>query len=225
MFTRIGGQTRNYIAALDAATGAATAWNPNAGFVVHALAVSGTTVYAGGWFTTIGGQSRNYIAALDAVTGNATAWNPDPGGDRPYGFALAVSGSTVYAGGGFTSIGGQSRNMIAALDAATGAATAWNPNASGSVSALAISGSTIYAGGGFTSIGGRTRNHIAALDAATGNATAWNPNASGGVSALAVSGSTVYVGGDFTSIGGEPRQGFAQFDFPRPAAAKHWPIY
>ena len=43
----------------------------------------------------------------------------------------AVSGSTVYAGGDFTSIGGQTRNYIAALDATTGAATAWNPNASG----------------------------------------------------------------------------------------------
>ena len=42
-----------------------------------------------------------------------------------------MSGSTVYAGGGFTSIGGQARNSIAALDATTGAATAWDPNASG----------------------------------------------------------------------------------------------
>jgi len=228
-FTSIGGQTRSFIAALDAATGNATAWNPNAGFVVQALAVSGTTVYAGGWFTTIGGQSRNFIAALDAVTGNATAWNPDPGGDYPYVFALAVSGSTVYAGGGFTSIGGQSRNMIAALDAATGSATAWNPDASGGVSALAVFGTTVYAGGQFTSIGGRTRNYIAALDAATGQATAWNPNASGGsptgVSGLAVSGSTVYAGGSFTTIGGQIRPYFAQFDIPRPMAAKHWRLY
>ena len=40
------------------------------------LAVSGGTVYAGGWFTSIGGQARSYIAALDAVTGQATSWNP-----------------------------------------------------------------------------------------------------------------------------------------------------
>ncbi|GIW09481.1 MAG: hypothetical protein KatS3mg061_0538 [Dehalococcoidia bacterium] len=44
-------------------------------------------------------------------------------------YALAVSGSTVYVGGGFTSVGGQTRNRLAALDAATGNVTSWNPNA------------------------------------------------------------------------------------------------
>ena len=110
--------------------GLATAWNPNANGTVYALAVSGSTVYAGGDFTSIGGQARNRIAALDATTGLATAWNPNANSYRVD--ALAVSGSTVYAGGYFTSIGGQARNRIAALDAATGLATAWNPNANGS---------------------------------------------------------------------------------------------
>ena len=71
---------------------------------------------------------------------------------------LAVSGSTVYAGGDFTSIGGQTRNRIAALDAATGLATAWDPDADNRVLALAVSGSTVYAGGQFTRIGGKPRN-------------------------------------------------------------------
>jgi hypothetical protein len=80
-----------------------------------------------------------------------------------------VSGSTVYAGGGFTSIGGQARNRIAALDATAGTATAWNPNASGSVWALAVSGSTVYAGGYFTSMGGRPQTYLARMgDNSTG---------------------------------------------------------
>jgi len=38
-------------------------------------------------------------------------------------YSLAVSGSVVYSGGHFTSIGGQNRNGFAALDASTGNAT------------------------------------------------------------------------------------------------------
>jgi hypothetical protein len=227
-FSSIGGQTRNYIAALDATTGSVLPWNPNANDTVAALAVSGSTVYAGGEFHSIGGQTRNHIAALDPATGAATSWNPDAGGaGYPYVSALVVSGTTVYAGGSFSSIGGQSRNNIAALDStvATGNATAWDPNANSAVNALAVSGSTVYAGGGFRTIGGASRNYIAALDATvnTNNATAWNPNASGTVSswnpdasgdvnALAVSGSIVYAGGFFTTIGGATRNYVAALD-------------
>ena len=232
-FTTIGGQTRNLIAALDAATCAATAWNPNATGdlyypTVRALAVSGSTVYAGGWFTHIGGQARNCIAALDAVTGAATAWNPNLSGVSSAStvYALAVSGSTVYAGGDFTTIGGQTRNNIAALDAATGGATAWNPNANGRLWALAVTGSKVYAGGWFTSIGGQSRYYIAALDAGTGAATVWNPNMRvvGGVYALSVFGPTVYVGGACRTVGGDARPHFAQFDTP-PNAVGHWRLY
>ena len=134
-----------------------------------------------------------------------------------FGTALAVSGNTVYAGGNFTTIGGQSLNNVAALDVSTGNATSWNANANGSVLALAVSGSTVYAGGNFTSIGMQSRNNIAALDASSGIPTSWNPNANGGyysglVSALALSGNTVYVGGTFTSIGGQSRNNIAALD-------------
>ena len=185
-FTSIGGQARNGIAALDATTGLATAWNPGAHgyyddtFVppAAALAVSGNVVYAAGTFDSIGGQARAAIAALDATTGQATAWNPDAsfsyGGANysPYVFALALSGNTLYAGGHFTSIGGQTRNGIAALDATTGQATAWNPDASFSyggvnyspdVAALAMSGNTVYVGGGFSRICGQDRCNLARL--------------------------------------------------------------
>lgn len=234
-FTNIGGQPRNRIAALDATTGAVTAWDPNANGAVAVLAVSGSTVYAAAsfisGFTSIGGQPRNEIAAIDATTGAVTAWNPHP--DAPFGFArveaLTVSGSTVYAGGSFASIGGQTRNNLAAIDATTGDATAWDPRADRDVLALAVSGSTVYAGGDFTSIGGLPRNNLAALDATTGAATAWNPSGAGdstignprggySVMTLAVSGSTVYAGGDFISLGGQPRNRVAALDATTGAA-------
>jgi hypothetical protein len=226
-FTRMGGffgQSRNYIAALDATTGAATSWNPNANSFVLTLAASGSTVYAGGQFNTIGGKSRNYIAALNATTGAATAWDPSAGGAfYPWVRALAVSGSTVYAGGDFTSIGGQNRNHLAALDRTTGQATSWNPAPNKfSVGALAVTDSSVYVGGDFTFIGGKFRSYIAALDPSTGSATGWRPNANHpAVLALAVSGSTVYAGGEFSSIGGQSRRNLAALD-PTTGAVTSW---
>ncbi len=220
-FANIGGQARNNIAALDGATGLATDWNPNADSSVGALAVSGGTVYAGGDFANIGSQPRNSVAALDAATGLATNWNPDATTGDPISHAniytMSVSSGTVYVGGEFTSIGGQARNCLAALDGLTGLATDWNPDPredifGAKVSALLISGGTIYVGGYFSLIGGQARYGIAALDTATGSATDWNPSADNGVEALSVFGGTVYAGGYFTSIGHYPRAGIAALD-------------
>ena len=257
----IGGQPRNHVAAIEAATGLATPWNPDVPTWVRGLAVSGGSVYVGGdyiaaaydiitaqrttWdprpnakvralsasggmlyvggeFTSVGGQGRPRIAALDTDTGEATAWNPIATGTVR---ALAVRGNTVYAGGDFSvppvppgdpddpTIGGQPRNFIAALDATTGLATAWNPDANWTVYALAAAEGTVYAGGTFTTIGGQGRSHIAALDATTGQSTSWDPNANGQVvSALAVSGNTVHAGGNFTTIGGQARNRIAALD-------------
>jgi hypothetical protein len=216
-FTSIGGQFRNNIAALDASTGLATAWNPNVDSQVYALAVAppisgvapGSTIYAGGRFTSVGGQPHSNLVALDAGTGAPTTWTPLADGIVD---ALTVSGNTIYAGGTFTHIGGQPRYHVAALDASNGLATTWNPSANSIVLTLAVappisegSNSVIYAGGNFSTIGGQPRNYIAALDASTGLATNWNPNANSSVDTLTVSGSTVYAGGRFTSIGGQPR--------------------
>jgi hypothetical protein len=116
----------------------------------------------------------------------------------------------VFAGGTFTTIGGQPRHRLAAVDA-QGAALSWNPAPNGNVDALAVSGSVIYAGGEFTGLYASTRKYLAALDR-NGVLKAWNPNADGPVLTLALSGATVYAGGSFTTIGGQPRQRLAAID-------------
>ena len=217
-FNSIGGQTRHNLAALDPTTGALMSWNPDANGEVDALAVSGQTIYAGGWFTSVGDRQRNHLAAVNATTGEATAWNPDPRmpGSYPLVWALTVSGQTVYVGGVFESIGGQSRTGLAAISATTGDATSWNPQAESEVTTLALSGQTLYVGGFLTALGGQQRDGIGAVDVTTGQATSWNPAADDNiiVYSIAVSGQTVYVGGDFHdgSIGGQPRRHIAALD-------------
>ena len=182
-----------HIAALDAQTGEATAWNPDAtrlGVGARSLGLDG--VRRRGASRTIGGENRNYIAALDAHTGEATAWNPNANDDV---FALAVSGSTVYAGGVVQQHRRRAPQHIAALDAQTGKATAWNPNADSDVTALAVSGSTVYAAGASWQIGGEDRNYIAALDAQTGRGHRLEPERDGHGERAVVSGSTVYAAG------------------------------
>ncbi len=84
---------------------------------------------------------------------------------------LVISGSIVYAGGDFGSIGGKDRHNPAALDAQSGMATDWSPTAAClgdfcEVDALVVDGSTVYAGGAFVLKGDDEQASVAAIDAA-----------------------------------------------------------
>src|SRR5205807_4873342 len=111
-------QTRNYIARLDATTGLADSFDPNANGQVDSIAVQADgKILAGGDFSgpnSIGGQTRNYIARLDATTGLADSFDPNANGPV---FSIAVQADgKILAGGSFTSIGGQTRSRIARLE-------------------------------------------------------------------------------------------------------------
>lgn len=221
-FSLIGGTVRNYIAALNTNTGMATDWNPDANLAVRAVGVSGSTVYVGGSFTRIGGQSRNALAALDATTGLANlTWNPNANNNSttfPGSVSkLAISGQTVYIHGNFINVGGQPRSQLAALDATTGLATAWNPGSPGAINTFVISGQTLYLGGVFSSVAGQPRTGCAAFDTSTGLLTAWNPSLSTTANALVInsittSGSTAYIAGNFVSSGGQASAGITAVD-------------
>jgi hypothetical protein len=213
-FSHIGGQARSFVAALDPATGLATPWDPEAWGPVRTLAVSEQAVYVGGEFSRVGGQARRFVAALDVTTGWATNWNPDPNGNV---LCLAFSGPSVYLGGEFSTVGGQARDRLAAVDATSGLASTWAPGAGGSVACLSTAGGSVFAGGTFNIVGGQTRGNLAAVDVTTGAVTAWDPGAADFypyhmISAIAVHEDTIYVGGDFTSVGGHPRRCIAAVD-------------
>ena len=209
----IGGQTRNRIARLDATTGLADSFNPNANELVYSIGVQADgKILAGGDFTAIGGQMRSRIARLDAVTGLADSFNPNAA-DTVYSIAVQADGK-ILAGGQFTSIGGQTRFRIARLDAATGLADSFNPNASLNVFSIVVQADgKILAAGDFTAIGGQTRNHIARLDPVSGLADSFNPNAADTVYSIAVQADgKILAGGIFGSIGGQARSRIARLD-------------
>ena len=157
-FTRIDGRTRYFVAALRVTAGAVTPWNAHLGFSpcggegllpcsddgVFSIAPSDSTVYVGGL------ESSDSPAAFDATTGDPLAWNAfagTGGEDIP----LALSGSTLYAGGSGDVDGDP---PVVALNAATGAQLPW-PSSTGSqawnqdpgdVTALTASSSGVYVG-------------------------------------------------------------------------------
>jgi hypothetical protein len=79
-------------------------------------------------------------------------------------YSVAVAGNTLYLGGDFSTIGGQPRDGLAALDAASGQATTWNPGALGTIFSLALGESAVYIGGDFSSVDGLPQASVAAID-------------------------------------------------------------
>ncbi|HKP02317.1 MAG TPA: hypothetical protein VJU77_03060 [Chthoniobacterales bacterium] len=215
----IGGQARNHIARLDAVTGLADSFDPNANGDVKAITLqSDGKILAGGLFTSIGGQVRNRIARLDGATGLADSFDPNANGDVN-AITLQADGKILVGGAfaGANSIGGQSRNRIARLDAGTGLADSLDPGANGSVNSIALQADgRILAGGSFTDIGQQSRNRIARLDPNTGQADSFDPNANNEVHSIAVQlDGKILVGGVFNgagSIGGQSRNRIARLD-------------
>jgi uncharacterized delta-60 repeat protein len=204
----IGGQPLNHMARLDATTGLADSFNPNANDIVYAIAVQADgKILAGGTFTAIGGAARNHIARLNPA-GTLDA-NFDPNANNNVGSIAVQADGKILAGGIFTGIGGAARNHIARLDPTTGAADSFNPNANSEVRTIAVQGDgKILAGGLFTTLtpdgdggGAFPRNNIARLNPAGTLDRGFDPNANGFVNAIAVQGDgKILAGGAFTTL-------------------------
>ena len=107
---------------------------------------------------------------------------------------MAAVGNTLFVGGGFTSLFGQPRKNLAAIDANTGALSPFDPAPDYTVRGLATLGSTLYAAGDFEHISGLARSEAAAFNGTTLNG--WNPLVDFYYTPyLAAAGSGVYLGG------------------------------
>ncbi len=131
-FTTISGQTRQRIAAYNTSNGQLiTSFNARTNAQIRAIAVTDDTVYVGGIFSTANGQSRNKLAAFRASDGALLPWDPNVADNRVNALSVSPDGTTIIAGGGFTTVGGttaDSRGMVR-LDATTGAKLPFPANA------------------------------------------------------------------------------------------------
>ncbi|MCG8463068.1 MAG: hypothetical protein MI919_42845, partial [Holophagales bacterium] len=181
----------------------------------------GTALYAAGRFTVAGGVEAENVARWDGST-----WAPVGGGTGGTAvinetvYALEVhdqgNGPELFAGGRFSSAGGQSAVGIAKWNGAT-----WSALGAGVghiVLALAGydhgTGPALYAAGSLTSAGGLPVSGIARWDGA-----AWEPLGTGldsGAASLAVfdggEGPELHVGGGFSTAGGIDAQGIAKWN-------------
>ncbi len=191
-------------------------FNPNASSSVYAIALQPDgNILVGGAFTSIGGQARRNIARLNADGTLDSDFNPNPSGTNSAVFSLAVqTDGKILVGGRFTSIGGQTRNRIARLDATTGLADLFDANSDGQVNRIALAANgKIVVVGEFANIGGQPRQRVARLDASTGLADAFNPDAdSTPLSVKVQPDGRVLVAGYFNSIGGQVRKLVARLD-------------
>ena len=133
---------------------------------VYALAVSGTDLYAGGWFTTAGGVSANYIAKWDGSAWSALGSGMDNGVN-----ALAMSATDLYAGGQFTTAGGKvSANVAKALlpvDTTTTVDSSANPSTYGASVTFTATASPSAASGTVTFKDGATALATGSLSGGT----------------------------------------------------------
>jgi hypothetical protein len=219
---------RNHLSSVDLANGhVVSSWNPNASAEVFALTLSGTDLFAAGMFSSIGGIPRFGVAQISTGTSAVVSgWGiaNDNITDSNYYTAITFDNNSVYMGGKFTNIKGESRFNLASFDKVTGAMNkSWNPKLNNRVNTLMLVNGTLLAGGNFTAVGSKIVSNLAALSEASGSAVNFDFQTDGPVNALYLNGPSLYVGGKFGAIGKTPKNSIAEINLSdRGDALTNW---
>ncbi|MFD7920895.1 fibronectin type III domain-containing protein [Streptomyces sp. NPDC059740] len=210
-----GELARTNFAAFDAASGepldCAPAFTGGTG-TVRALRVStdGSLLYVGGSFGHVGTIGRSNTAALSTADCSvAPAWKPVVNATVK---AIDVTADTVYIGGDFTSVQGQTRERLAALATdgtlrpfhavLAGSSISNDPNPGVNAITVDPAHKQVIVGGRFTSVNHSGKAQaLVGLDAGTGAVThpftGWIP-AKSAVKVLINDGTNFYVGAEGT---------------------------
>lgn len=224
------GQVRDGFAAFDVATGALKPWRPRPTYLggtpnwnASRLVVSRVNnperdvIYVLGQFfiPTTGCDQEYYVSVVNDTSGVGLCWRA---GANAGVSTLIVHGDAVYVGGGFTEIGGQQRNGLAALrafPAGGNSAYSWNPdsNGTGHKRVGVVAYDSIFVTGNFTEIGGQPRTRVARLPLSPFGSEPmdWSPAFDDTARNMVPgAGGSVYLGGSFTQVNGVQRYGIAR---------------
>jgi hypothetical protein len=136
---------------------------------------------------------------LDPATGAEMPWAEvsTVGGNR----VLTVAGSRLYLAGQFTTVNGQERTRLAAVDATTGVLEAWAPLVGAPVTAVTVQGNAVAFGGIFNGAGGIRKRNLVAIDLRTGHpATPNTPDLPVAATAFQKIGDVMVVAGGENSV-------------------------
>jgi hypothetical protein len=225
-FSTLAGKPRKNIGAVTT-SGAATSFNPGADSTVYVVrpAPNGD-IFAGGTFGTLGGRNHARIGAVTRA-GAPVNWNVTvgqvtglacPPRCHPVVFSIAFSGSTVYFGGHFGLVDGQSRNSAAAVGLTSASLLGWDPNVyapsncptcttveTERVYTIIPDAAThqVYVCGGFWKVNGTKRAfNLAAFDPITGNLDPhFTIQDDGDTPGCALHAGILYFGGHFNYAG------------------------
>ncbi len=151
-------------------------WTPHVlDGIVNTIVPVGNQIVAGGTFTQVkepGGPilARTNLFAFDATTG---AINPNfaPVLDgEVLSLATDGSGTSVFVGGSFTTVNGQTNRRLVKLSIATGQRMtfAGKINSGAGVYDMLVRNNKLYIGGAFSTVNKTTRQRIAAFDLPAG---------------------------------------------------------
>lgn len=196
---------------------------------VTSIAQVGNLIILGGSFTQVRNAAdtqtiaRRNVVAFDATTGQISAFDPSPDGAVTTVVA-AADGASVYLGGSFNTVSGQTRRKLAKVDLATGANSAGFRNVAGNgvVKDLRLVGDKLWVAGAFTTMSGSTQGRLITLNAATGNPDSYMTLAvagqhNGGTTAVTkidvtADGSRLVGIGNFLTVDGQSRRQIFMLD-------------
>jgi hypothetical protein len=139
------------------------------------------------------------IAQSKVVSANPANFTPQiPLGSHAVQ-ALRQVGGTIYAGGGFPSLGGQPRSNMGAFSATTGALTTFAPTFNDTVWAIVdLGGGRLAVGGKFTTVNGVARRGLVVVNATSGQVdTGFDAHLNGDVTTLHLVAGRLIAGGTF----------------------------